>query len=108
MAEKFIGTPYKWGGRSAFGIDCSALVQISLQTCLNIDFPRNTSDQIIYALKIGKVVNKIARGHLIFWKGHIAIACDKDTILHANAFHMKVKKNYSKMLKKDYLLNVEK
>ena len=100
IAEQFIDTPYKWGGRSAFGLDCSALVQISLQISLNIYFPRNTSDQIFYAMKIGKKVNKIERGTLIFWKGHIALACDKVSIIHANAYHMKTKKELFKDAKK--------
>jgi cell wall-associated NlpC family hydrolase len=30
------------------------------------------------------------RGDLVFWKGHVAVLLDADTILHANAFHMAV------------------
>ena len=30
VAEKFLGTPYLWGGKSSLGIDCSGLVQVSL------------------------------------------------------------------------------
>ena len=32
--------------------------------------------------------NRLQRGDLIFWKGHVAIARDADTIVHANAHHM--------------------
>jgi len=31
---------------------------------------------------------KLQRGDLIFWKGHVAIARDSNTIVHANAHHM--------------------
>jgi cell wall-associated NlpC family hydrolase len=34
--------------------------------------------------------DEIRRGDLIFWKGHVAIARDRDTMVHANAFHMAV------------------
>ena len=43
-AEMFINIPYKWGGRDSWGIDCSALVQLSLQSS-GIFFPRDTVDQ---------------------------------------------------------------
>ena len=63
------------GGRSAFGlVVCTSSNLIT--DLFKYIFPRNTSDQIFYAMKIGKV-NKIERGTLIFWKGHIALACDK-------------------------------
>ena len=31
---------------------------------------------------------QLRRGDLIFWKGHVAIVRDADTVVHANAFHM--------------------
>jgi len=31
---------------------------------------------------------KLRRGDLIFWKGHVAIVRDAETIVHANAYHM--------------------
>jgi cell wall-associated NlpC family hydrolase len=35
-------------------------------------------------------IEELARGDLVFWKGHVAIARDARTLIHANAFHMMV------------------
>ena len=88
-AEKLIFTPYKWGGKSAFGIDCSALVQLSLFMSI-ATFPRNSRDQMLFQNAMEVTKDKISRGCLVFWKGHVAIAIDKKNIIHANNFHKKV------------------
>ena len=87
IAENLIHTPYKWGGRSALGLDCSALVQLSLQT-QQVKFPRNTSLQKTLKYPIIQDLEGLERGMLIFWDGHVAISLDKDYIIHANAYHM--------------------
>jgi cell wall-associated NlpC family hydrolase len=88
VAESLLGAPYLWGGKSSLGIDCSGLVQISLQAA-GVPCPRDTYMQEA-ALGAAVPLSGLKRGDLIFWKGHVAIARDANTIIHANAHHMMV------------------
>ena len=90
VGEMFMNAPYLWGGKSSLGIDCSGLVQIALQLA-GVSCPRDTYMQES-ALGRPKSLTELRRGDLIFWKGHVAIACDTTTIIHANAHHMMVAK----------------
>jgi len=88
VAERFVGTPYLWGGKTNYGLDCSGLVQVALTACGN-PCPRD-SDMQERALGTPIDIHSIRRGDLVFWKGHVAIVRDQATCVHANAFHMAV------------------
>lgn len=98
VAEQFIGVPYLWGGKSSHGIDCSGLVQTAMAGA-GMTAPRDTDMQeksIGMPLPQGEADLALAgngglqRGDLIFWRGHVGIMRDADTLLHANGHHMLV------------------
>ncbi|MXN66412.1 glycoside hydrolase [Stappia sp. GBMRC 2046] len=92
VAESFAGTPYLWGGRSSLGLDCSAILQLAAQAG-GVKIMRDSymqEETAGEALDISAGLPDLKRGDLVFWKGHIGIMRDAETLLHANGFTMMV------------------
>ena len=92
VAEALLNTPYLWGGDSAFGLDCSGLVQLTMAMTGHSVL----RDSDMQAATIGQPISPgpdfadLRRGDLIFWKGHVAIVQGNGDVIHANGHTMTV------------------
>ncbi len=84
----FINCPYKWGGKTFEGIDCSGLIQIYYKYN-NKFFPRDTIDQIQQKKGLNFKKN-FQKGDIIFWKGHVAVCLNSKNLIHAYGPEKKV------------------
>ena len=84
----FLNSPYLWGGRTPFGIDCSGFVQIAARLS-GISLPRDTQEQA----EEGEIINLISEakpGDLAFFDNidgriiHVGIILENGQIIHAS------------------------
>jgi cell wall-associated NlpC family hydrolase len=88
LAARLVETPYLWGGRSSFGLDCSGLIQLTLM----MSGKQVLRDADLQERSIGEVIERadLQRGDLVFWQGHVAIMENTTTMIHANGYSMTV------------------
>lgn len=94
VAERYLETPYLWGGRESLGLDCSGLVQQAFEAC-GVLLPRDTDMQAAWAgvpVENWQAPAALQRGDLVFWEGHVGLMTSPDTLLHANAWHVAVER----------------
>lgn len=87
-AFKMINTPYRWGGKSIMGIDCSAFVQLCAKVA-GYKLPRDASQQYDF----GETINCLSEalpGDIAFFENkehrvvHVGILLSKNIIIHAS------------------------
>lgn len=86
VAVMFLGVPYLWGGNSRDGLDCSGLVQAAMLACGRA-CPADSDLQRAAFPPLAPDA-PLARGDLVFWKGHVGMMLDGATLIHANGHHM--------------------
>lgn len=92
VAERHLGSPYQWGGRESWGLDCSGLVQQALFACGRA-CPRDADQQereVGLSIEPGQQFENLKRGDLVFWDGHVAMMTDAARVIHATSHHMQV------------------
>ncbi|MBF0432274.1 MAG: C40 family peptidase [Fibrobacteria bacterium] len=105
-AKKYMGTPYKWGGESKTGIDCSGLVTRAYKDALNINLPRNSDAMSKLGTTISR--NKLKRGDVVFFGNifgvnHVGIYVKNGKFIHSSQKRGVIMANLeSKYFKKRY------
>jgi cell wall-associated NlpC family hydrolase len=81
-ALRYRGVPYRFGGNTPSGLDCSGLVQLSFAD-IGIQAPRTTYTQQPWRALRTIDASQAGAGDLVYWPGHCAIVVSPGTVVHA-------------------------
>ena len=104
-AEKFLGVPYLWGGRSFFGTDCSGYVKAIFARFAR-ELPRDTKEQIKAGTEVGR--KDFRRGDLLFFPGHVALAITNTLFIHSSRLNGGVAYNSFDSKESNYRADLDK
>lgn len=88
IAKKFLGTPYLYGGRSTWGLDCSALIQLSMLACGQACL-RDCNQQENTLGKQADMQSSLKRGDIVYFQGHVGMMLDEQRCINATSRHMR-------------------
>lgn len=87
VAKTYLGVPYKFGGNTRAGLDCSALVKLVYEKATGVVLPRVAASQAKHTIKISK--SDLKPGDLVFFNtrrtkySHVGIYVGDDKFIHA-------------------------
>ena len=90
ILSNLLGVPYKWGGKTTLGFDCSGLVQSVFQLC-KVNLPRDSIDQWQFLENYETNLNNTKKGDLHFFGrngkvSHVAISCGDLDFIHSQGY----------------------
>lgn len=86
--KKWRGTPYRYGGLTLSGVDCSGFIFQTYRSLFNIKLPRSTKEQVKQGKRV--YINQLTAGDLLFFKTghnvrHVGIYLERGKFLHASS-----------------------
>lgn len=82
------GVPYRMGGTTQRGVDCSAFAREVFRDALGIELPRSTHSQVHKGTRVAK--NELTEGDLVFFRinarlNHVGIYVGNGEFIHASS-----------------------